>query len=61
MLKRGIGRGRPVWKTASGDYYFRGWTPPRSNTRGLNICGFEIQMGGVLLQFMDFLAGNMMG
>ena len=35
MLKRGMGGVRPVWKTASGDYYFRGWTPPRSNTRGI--------------------------
>ena len=25
--QKGYGGVRPVWKTASGDYYFRGWTP----------------------------------
>ena len=34
MLKRGMGGSGPPGKTASGEYYFRGWTPPRSNTRG---------------------------
>ena len=32
MLKMGMGGVRPVWKTASGDYYFRGWTPPKSKS-----------------------------
>ena len=27
MLKGGMGGVRPLWKTASGVYYFRGWTP----------------------------------
>ena len=36
MLKRGMGGVRPVWKTASGDYYFRGWTPPVSIQRVSN-------------------------
>ena len=31
MLKRGMGGSGPSGKTATGVYYFRGWTPPRSN------------------------------
>jgi hypothetical protein len=27
MLKGGMGGVRPLWKTATGVYYFRGWTP----------------------------------